>query len=217
MLLMLGCVTIDPKGPERLRRVLDSRRPMLIGIERSPDEHVEGEMAEMSSEAISILLSKMLSSYTEASRRDAQRVFDGIKENVGFDEHVVREYAEDNGAEVVPLESTIERYAFVSEMHRRARSLAGVKERLHESEFDPLQFHRSVDSTYYNESVILRTLMLEPPSRKRGEVMAKKVVARKCDATVTGFAHTVDSPGTLYRLLIDRSPERLPLTSADEL
>jgi hypothetical protein len=217
MLLMMGYVIIDPKGPERLRRVLADRKPMVIGIERSPDEAVEEEIAEMTGEAVGILLSKMLASYAKDGRSRAQGLFEGIKENVGYDERVVREYAEDAGAEVVPMESTIERHGFVSEMHKRAMALVGVKERAQELGFDEGQFQRLIDTTYYNESIILRSLMLDPPSRKRSEVMAKKVMAKKCDATVTGFAHTVDSPGTLYRLLHSHSPERIPLDSADKL
>lgn len=217
MLIMVGYVIIDPRGAERLRKVFESRRPKVIGIERSPDDTVEEEIAEMASESVSILLSKMLASYTDDSKGEAQKLFDSIKENVGYDERVAREYAERSGAEVVPLESTIERHAFICEMHRRARALTGVKERAHESEFDVERFQKTIDTTYYSEPVILRSLMLDPPSRKRSECMAKKVLARKCDATVTGFAHTVDSPGTLYRILQMHSPERVPLTSTDKL
>lgn len=217
MLLMMGYVIIDPKGPERLKRILADRKPMVIGIERSPDEHVEGEIAEMTGEAVSILLSKMLASYAKDDRPRAQALFEDIKENAGYDERIVGEYAEGVGAEVVPMESTIERHKFVSEMHKRAMALVGVKERDQELEFDEAKFQRLIDTTYYDESIILRSLMLDPPSRKRSEVMAKKVMAKKCDATVTGFAHTVDFPGTLYRLLHPQSPERIPLCAADKL
>jgi hypothetical protein len=217
MLIMIGFVMIDPLGSERLRKILQNRRPKIIGIERSPDESVEDEIKEMVTESIRILLSKMLADYNEESRKNAEQVFSKIKENIGFDEDIVREYAEEYNAEVVPLENSIERFVFISEMHKRARRLAGVKEGSRALEFSIEQFQKSIDDTYYNESLVLRALMMEPPLRKRSEYMAKRVIAKGCDATVTGFAHTVDFPGTLYRFLRSRSPERIPLPRGDAL
>lgn len=217
MLVMVGYVTIDPAGPERLAKVLERYSPRVIGLEISPDESAEEEISEMVTEAVKILLNKTMAAYTRSSRGAARKMMQRIISNIGYGEQVVRQYASRSGAEVVPLENTIERYNFVRSMHRRARSLVAVKEHLPGTEFDPRRFRESIDSTYYNEQVIARTLMLEPPVVRRSRAMAKRIVSSGCDLTVTGFAHIVNFPGTVYHELRSDEPERFPLPRADEL
>jgi hypothetical protein len=232
-ILLIGFVSVDPRGPERLAALLRRERPRRIGIERSTDRETETEIEAISREAVGILLEKMVDAYSEGSRPAAREVARRVAASVGYDQREVERYVAGTAAgpakaasgggsatsptEVIRIESTVERYNFARDVQRKARSIQGVREpHLKRPDFTLEAFQNHVDSNYYNERAVAMALASEGMVGRRQEIMAQKLLDTKCDCAVVGFAHIVDYRGTLYNRLKHLRPRRIALNASGE-